>query len=395
MTQISRFLCCCLLSAGLVGGLALADAPYIDPADDEANFGPPGQDLFWTTAQKVAGFRNLEKLALTRAVEPGQRVYELPSRPADLSDFEFEFDGETIGIEEYIRRQNVAGLLVIKEGVIVYERYELGNSADTRWLSWSVTKSVTSMLIGAAIKDGYISSVDDRVTDYLPLLRGSAYDDVRIRHLLQMSSGVEWNEDYDDPESDINTIDWDTLSVYRQLKQKKRVAEPGAEFNYNTAETNLAGSLLRAAVGNNLSTWLGEKIWRPFGMESVAYWELSEPGGGEFGGSSLSATLRDYGRIGLFALREGVLPDGSRVLPDNWMAESTAPSPAYPYYGYLWWLRGGGSFAASGIFGQAIHIEPAHGLVIAQQSAQEVASQRSDWAPRIAFFRALRDRLAE
>lgn len=395
MTQISRFLCCCLLSAGLVGGLALADAPYIDPADDEANFGPPGQDLFWTTAQKVAGFRNLEKLALTRAVEPGQRVYELPSRPADLSDFEFEFDGETIGIEEYIRRQNVAGLLVIKEGVIVYERYELGNSADTRWLSWSVTKSVTSMLIGAAIKDGYISSVDDRVTDYLPLLRGSAYDDVRIRHLLQMSSGVEWNEDYDDPESDINTIDWDTLSVYRQLKQKKRVAEPGAEFNYNTAETNLAGSLLRAAVGNNLSTWLGEKIWRPFGMESVAYWELSEPGGGEFGGSSLSATLRDYGRIGLFALREGVLPDGSRVLPDNWMAESTAPSPAYPYYGYLWWLRGGGSFAASGIFGQAIHIEPAHSLVIAQQSAQEVASQRSDWAPRIAFFRALRDRLAE
>jgi len=369
--------------------IAHADAPYIDPADDEANFGPPGEDLFWTTAQKVAGFRNQEKLALTRRIEAGGAVFPLPVDKIDLSDFQFDFEGSVITLEDYIRQQNVAGLLIIKDGYIVYERYELGNTAESRWLSWSVAKSVTSLLVGAAIQDGYIESVDEMVSDYLPRLKDSSYDDVTIRHLMQMASGVEWNEDYADPEADINTIEWDTLSVYEQLRDKPRAADPGTLFNYNTAETNLVGTLLRSAIGNNLSTYLTEKIWRPFGMESIAFWELSEPGGGEFGGSSISATLRDYGRIGLFAMNDGKLPDGTQVLPDGWIAESTTPSPGYEYYGYLWWLRGEGAFAASGIFGQGIHIDPAHNLVIAQHGALEVASQRSDWAPRLAFFRAI------
>jgi len=369
--------------------VAHADAPYIDPAEDEANFGPPGEDLFWTTAQKVAGFRNQEKLAWTRRVEAGGTAYPLPVKKIDLSHFQFDYEGSAITLEEYIRRQNVAGLLIIKDGNIVYERYELGNTADSRWLSWSVAKSVTSLLVGAAIQDGYIESVDEMVSDYLPRLKNSSYDDVTIRHLMQMASGVEWNEDYADPEADINTIEWDTLSVYEQLRDKPRAADPGTLFNYNTAETNLVGTLLRSAIGNNLSTYLTEKIWRPFGMESIALWELSEPGGGEFGGSSISATLRDYGRIGLFAMRNGKLPDGTQVLPADWITESTTPSPGYEYYGYLWWLRGEGAFAASGIFGQGIHIDPAHNLVIAQHGALEVASQRSDWAPRLAFFRAI------
>jgi CubicO group peptidase (beta-lactamase class C family) len=369
--------------------IAHADAPYIDPADDEANFGPPGEDLFWTTAQKVAGFRNLEKLVWTRTIEAGGEVYPLPVIKIDLSHFQFDFEGSVITLEEYIRRQNVAGLLIIKDGNIVYERYELGNTAESRWLSWSVAKSVTSLLVGAAIKDGYIESVDEMVSDYLPRLKNSSYDDVTIRHLMQMASGVEWNEDYADPEADINTLEWDTLSVYEQLKDKPRAAEPGTLFNYNSAEINLVGTLLRSAIGNNLSTYLTEKIWRPFGMESIAFWELSEPGGGEFGGSNISATLRDYGRIGLFAMNNGKLPDGTQVLPNGWIAESTTPSPGYEYYGYLWWLRGEGAFAASGIFGQGIHIDPAHNLVIAQHGALEVASQRSDWAPRLAFFRAI------
>ncbi len=369
--------------------VAHADAPYIDPADDEANFGPPGEDLFWTTAQKVAGFRNQEKLAWTRTIEAGGTAYPLPVKKIDLSSFQFDYEDSVITLEEYIRRQNVAGLLIIKDGNIVYERYELGNTAESRWLSWSVAKSVTSLLVGAAIKDGYIESVDEKVSDYLPRLKNSSYDDVTIRHLMQMASGVEWNEDYADPEADINTIEWDTLSVYEQLRDKPRAADPGALFHYNTAEINLVGTLLRSAIGNNLSTYLTEKIWRPFGMESIAFWELSEPGGGEHGGSNISATLRDYGRIGLFAMNNGKLPDGTQVLPDGWIAESTTPSPSVEYYGYLWWLRGEGAFAASGIFGQGIHIDPAHNLVIAQHGALEVASQRSDWAPRLAFFRAI------
>ena len=138
------------------------------------------------------------------------------------------------------------------------------------------------------------------------------------------------------------------------LRQKQRIAEPGEVFNYNTSETGIVGNVVRSAIGNNLSTYLSEKIWKPFGMEHDAYWVLSEAGGGEFGGSSLNATLRDYARLGLFALREGELPNGSKALPEAWMAESITPSKGHSGYGYLWWLRDGGAYAASGVFGQAI-----------------------------------------
>ena len=371
------------------GSAAYSDAPFIDPADDAANFGDINNILFWTPAEKVAGFRNMQSLTPTRLVKAGADTYTLTNRDAGLSSFSFEYQDAKISLDDYIRMQNVAGLLIIKDGAIFYERYELGNTADDLWISWSVAKSVTSLLIGAAIHDGYIKSVDEKVSDYLPRLKDSSYDDVTIRHLLQMASGVEWNEDYADPRSDINTIEWDTLSVFEQLRDKPRAAEPGKHFNYNTAETNLAGTLLRAAIGNNLSTYLSQKIWQPYGMEFDAAWNLSEVGGGEFGGSSLNATLRDYGRIGLFVLGNGKLRDGTPVLPVEWMKESTTPSPAQPRYGYLWWLRGEGAFAASGIFGQAIHIDPVNNLVIAQHSAREAASLPSDWALQLAFFKAV------
>ena len=204
-----------------------------------------------------------------------------------------------------------------------------------------------------------------------------------------MSSGVEWNEDYADPEADINVAVWDTLQLYQFLNQKPRTSPPGKTFNYNTAETNLAGNLLRSAIGNNLSTYLTEKIWRPYGMETDANWQLVSDGEGEFGGCCINATLRDYGRIGLFALGNGRLADGTRVLPQNWMAESTAPSEAYAGYGYFWWLQASGNYQASGIFGQGIHIDPKEKVVIALHSARGAASKDSDWTAQDALFDAL------
>jgi len=321
-----------LLALVLIAGAARADAPLIDPADDAANFGAIDNILFWTVPQKIAGFRNMPQLTPTRSIAAGPVPYPLPYKPADLSRLTFRFDNSELSLDDYVRQQNVAGLLVVKDGFIVYERYELGNTAESRWMSWSVAKSVTSLLVGAAIQDGYIKSVDEKVSDYLPRLKGSSYDDVSIRALLQMTSGVAWNEDYVDPGSDINTIRWDTLGVYEALRLKPRVAPPGAVFSYNTAETNLVGTLLRSAIGNNLSTYLGEKIWRPFGMEYSASWNLTEAGG---------------------------------------------------------------VFAASGIFGQAIHVDPAHSLVIAQHSAREAASAPADWALQAAFFAALTAELSE
>ncbi len=368
---------------------ALAKAPWLDPCEDAAHLGPPGKFLFWTPEQQVAGYRNIARVFPTRVIAAGGNPYPLPLELRGLDDVAVQFDGRTVTADDYFVEQNVAGLLVIRDGRIVYERYGLGNGEHSLWVSFSVAKSVTSMLIGAAIQDGYIESVDENISDYLPRLRHSAYDRVSLRNALQMSSGVAWNEDYADPASDVNSADWTTLGLYQYLRNKPRQAQPGDVFNYNTAETNLVGTLLRAAIGNNLSTYLSEKIWKPFGMESAANWLLSEAGGGESGGCCISATLRDYGRLGLFALHQGQLPDGTRVLPADWMREATTPSKANPGYGYFWWLSGDGAFEASGIFGQAIYVNPKARVVIAQHSARAVASKRSDWMLQKAFFAAV------
>jgi len=372
-----------------VAASSVIAAPTLDPADDSSRLGSPDAFLFWTPEQQVSGYRNIDRIFPTRIIHAGDSPYPLPEKPAELGGVVIAIDGETLTVDEYFERQDVAGLLVIKDGNLVYERYGLGNDRDSRWVSFSVTKSVVSMLVGAAVKDGYIESLDEKVTDYLPRLKGSSYDQSSIRNIMQMASGVQWNEDYADPASDVNSADWSTLGLYEYLRHKPRDAEPGKLFNYNTGETNLVGTLLRSAIGNNLSTYLEEKIWRPFGMESDAWWMLSEPGGGETGGCCINATLRDYGRIGLFALANGHLRDGTRVLPDGWMNESTMPSEGYKGYGYLWWLRPDGDYQAMGIFGQGIYIDPAENVVIALQSAREVASSDPDWILQTALFQAL------
>ena len=280
-------------------GLAIASvstaAPFIDPADDEKYLGSTDNVLEWTPEQQVAGFRNSHRLTWTRNIEAGDSPLTLPYDKAALDDLKLSVDGESMTVSEYFDKQSVAGLLVIQDGSIKYERYGLGNTEDTRWVSFSVSKSVVSLLFGAAIHDGYIKSTDEKVTDYLPRLKNSSYDESSIANLLQMASGVQWNENYADPESDVATVSWETLKLYEQLRNNARVARPGYVFNYNTAETNLAGTLLRAAVGNNLSTYLSEKIWKPFGMEADAVWNLTEPGGGEFGGCCISATFAIMG----------------------------------------------------------------------------------------------------
>lgn len=380
-----------LISAAtlLYAAATLAEAPHIDPADDAEHFGPPQEELFWTPEQQVAGYRNMDKITWTRAVPAGNNPYPLPADLRDLSGVVIVSDDETMTLDDYVRTQNVAGLIVVKDGEVLYERYELGNTEESRWIAYSVAKSVTSLLVGAAISDGYIRSVDEAVSDYLPRLKNSSYDDSTIRDVLQMSSGVAWTEDYADRASDINQVTWATLPMYEYLSRRPREHDPGTVFNYNTAETNLVGNLLRSAVGNNLSTYLSEKIWKPFGMEHDAYWALTDDGGGEFGGSSLSATLRDYARLGLFALRGGKLQNGESVLPDGWMAESTTASEGSAEYGYLWWLQDTGTYSAAGIFGQGIYINPATGVVIALNSAWDVALSDRHVALKFAMYSAI------
>jgi CubicO group peptidase (beta-lactamase class C family) len=248
---------------------------------------------------------------------------------------------------------------------------------------------VTSLLYGAAIQDGYISSLDTAVTDYLPALKGSAYDGANLRDLLQMASGVQWNENYADPASDVGNYPGSNVVQFLDfMKNKPRVAAPGERFNYSTGETDLAGVVLRAAISNNLATYLQHKIWMPI-MESDAYWATHGFGGGERGGCCLFATLRDYGRLAQFVLNDGVLPDGTRVLPEGWIAESVAPSPADDGYGYFWWLNGDGTFRAAGIYGQGIYFDPEENMAIVVTSAWTAATVADAAQHRSAVFRAI------
>ena len=374
---------------------AYADAPYIDPADDHKYFGSPHNVLFWTPKEQVAGFRNSDKIFWTRKIHASDTVHSLPVAKVDLDDVEVKIDGASMTVNEYFARQSVAGLLVIKDGKIVYERYGLGNTEDSKWISFSVAKSVVSMLIGAAIQDGYIKNVHEKVTTYLPHLKETPYNRSSIANLLQMASGVQWNEDYSDPQSDVAIAPWKDDELLAFLQGKPRDANPGERFNYNTAETNLAGILLRSAIGNNLSAYLSEKIWQPFGMESDGSWNLTEDGGGEFGGCCINATLRDYGRIGLFALAEGRLADGTNVLPPGWMKKSTAPSRGYRGYGYFWWLMEKGSYNATGIFGQGIYINRKKNVVIALHSARPIAYDIIDKAWESALYKAITNSISD
>lgn len=330
--------------------------------------------LFWNTEQRRIGFKHIDQIFPTRQVTASEQPLELIPASMDLSGVSYQVDGGTFSLSDFVSMPAHIGLIVLLDNKVLFEHYADGNDRDSLWISFSVTKSITSMLIGAAIHDGFIESVDEPVVNYLPRLRGTAYENATIENVLQMASGVKWNEDYADPNSDVALAGGaNGIALVDYLAQLPAEGTPGATFNYNTGETNLVGAILRAAIGNNASTYLEHKIWRTFGMESNAHWVLGSEGGAETGGCCLNATLRDYARIGLFAMNDGVLKDGTRVLPEGWMRQSTTPSKGYPGYGYLWWLNSDGSYSAQGIFSQMIVIDPARRLVIAMHNSAPTA----------------------
>ena len=187
-------------------------------AEDWTGFGILENVLNWTPEQQLRGYRNIDKIYPTRPITASDDPYPLPSSPTDLADLRYEVSGDTFDVDRFFKRNYLVGLLVIKQGKVVVERYGLGNTPETRWYSFSVAKSVVSMLMGAAIRDGYIQSLDTVVTDYLPLLSGSAYEEVTIRDAMQMASGVAWDEDYTDPQSDIASTGGSVLDRLRYLR---------------------------------------------------------------------------------------------------------------------------------------------------------------------------------
>jgi CubicO group peptidase (beta-lactamase class C family) len=284
----------------------------------------------------------------------------------------------------------VSGLLVIKDGQIAREIYQYGNNRQTCWMSMSMAKSITSTLIGSAVKEGYIKSIDDPVTAYVASLKGSAYEGVSIRNVLMMSSGVAWDETYTDQNSDRRQLLEAQIAqrpgaLLQLMAKLPRAAPPGTVNTYSTGETQIAGEVLYAAIKRPLSDYLSERIWKPAGMQSDASWWLSAPNSVEVAGSGISATLRDYGRFGLFILNNGRI--GAReILPEGWVQEAGSRKQlkdGKPLdYGYFWWPIGPTKsspdprdvFSAIGIFGQFLYINPGEQLVIVVWSARSKPS---------------------
>jgi CubicO group peptidase (beta-lactamase class C family) len=347
--------------------------------------------LFWSIPQRDAAFRTMDRipfLVKSRVISADKNVYPLPKgAPLDVG----------IDVDAYMKDQRTAGLVIIQDGKIRLEKYGLDFSGDGRWTSFSVAKSFTSTLVGAAIKDGYIKSIDDKVSNYIPDLKGSVYDDVTIRQLLTMTSGVKWNEDYADPQSDVALFSAHkaepgvdvTVSYMRKLK---REVPPGTKWVYKTGETNLIGVLVTSATKKNLSDYLAEKVWRPFGMEQNASWLLGSTSH-EISGCCMQASTRDFARFGLFMLAGGRAA-GKSVLPDGWIAAATTKQAdigdAEFGYGYQWWTRNDGSYAARGIFGQGIFIDPKRKLIVASNSNWPQATDRqggNQGEKSVAFFK--------
>ncbi len=330
-------------------------------------------------------------------VPMGNKIHELPQ---GLPFAAFSAGGEKEkALEDFITEQKVAGLLVLQDGKIRLERYALGHSESNLWSSLSVAKSVTSTLVGAAIKDGYIKSVNDYVTDYIPDLKGSAYDSVTIHHLLTMTTGVRWNENYTDPDSDIAKFETDsiepgmnaTVSYMRRLPAE---AEPGTKWVYSTGETHLLGALVSSATHQTLSHYLSSKIWKPYGMEQTATWRLDRTGQ-EMAGCCLQMRLRDFARFGQFVLEDGRI-NGKSIVPEGWFDTATQIHvPLWPGagYGYGWWIFNGDSFEALGIHGQMIYIDPSRKLVIALNSAWPEAESNERHLAVANFVKSITDEI--
>ena len=353
---------------------------------------PAGEDflLLSPTVQAYA-YRNVDRMFATRPIRRGENVLEL-ERGREISP-RYRFDEKMHGVDAYIERANVAGLLVIKDEQIVLERYALGLEEDMRWSSMSMIKSLTSTLVGAALQQGAIHSLDDAVSKYIPSLRGCAYDSVTVRNLITISSGVRWSEDYTDRNSDVNRyskslgdkVPGGVLTLMRGLQPENK---PGTCFNYNTGDTYVLGCLISAATGKTLADYLSETIWSPFGMEFDGFYTLESVGGQEIGGSRAGIALRDFGRFGIFLQRNGAI-DNTPVLPPDWIDQ--AGSAAFDLdpnqnrygatgYGYSWWIDPDGSMVAVGFAGQSLYVNRKAKIVIVTLSCQPQPPFSSSYA---------------
>ena len=324
--------------------------------------------------------------------------FDLPSK--------YIFEGEELDLKEGLAHFHTDGLIILHDGKMLFEEYWNGNSLDSKHISFSVAKSYLSALFGIAVDEGLIDSIDDRVSKYLEDFVGTGYEDVKIKNLLQMSSGIAFNEDYADPNSDINKFSRATARdvPFRDFaKTLKNGREQGTYNHYVSLDTQVLAMILESVTNMPVREYLYKKIWSKIGTESDAYY-ITDSTGADMALGGLNATLRDYAKFGQLYLDKGNWL-GEQIVPQTWVAESTTPDADHLMpnaselssnewgYGYQWWVPGNPltDFTAHGIFNQFIYVDPVSNVVIAKTSSNHRFRSEREYskAAHIAIFRAI------
>ena len=340
-------------------------------------------------------FRNMDEIFTTRSVPRSGRVWPLP-RADRVLDFKYEFEGREYTPEQFLDRTYTNALLVMKDGRIVSETYRNNTNESTRFIGWSMTKSIVGLLVGCALRDRHIQSIDDPIVRYLPELKGGGYDGATIKHVLQMRSGVDYEERYDFGNPGIAARNHEQALVTNVVRFAdaartiKRAHAPGSVWQYKTLDTAVLGWLLERVTGNTLAAYSARQLWEPLGAERDGFFIMDgEPGvGREFSGAGFNATLRDYARIGLMMLNEG-RANGREIIPASWVRDSVRPAGGPgPGYGYQWWISPDAqSYQAIGLQGQFIHVDPTTRTVIVKLSYFPPGETPAD-AETVAFMAA-------
>ena len=340
---------------------------------------------------------------------PSSAPINFKSRKTISLPVSFNLNNVEIETENFLQRTDTSALLILKNGEIQFEQYWLTGGEDVQWMSMSVAKSFISALVGIAIRDGHINNIEEAISDYVPELKNSPYNNVRIKDVLQMSSGASWDENYSDPESDINR--WAKIfalggSFDEFIQTLSNDFEPGTINHYNSMDTQALGMLVNRATGKSITNYMTEMLWHPMGAVNEGYWLLDSEGM-EMAFAGLNATARDYAKFGELYRLDGEL-NGQQIVPKSWVKDSITPdgphltpgdNPLSDYplgYGYQWWVPEGGKgeFMAIGVYNQMIYVAPESNMVIVKLSANSSygTAEDSDMASEletIEFFRAI------
>lgn len=346
----------------------------------------------------VGTYSRFDEVAPASKVARGTAVRELKRASAEI-DLYYLYAGRENTLPGFLERNRNTGLLILHGDTIVAEHYQYDRTPEHRFTSMSMAKTVVAMLFGIAMEEGFISSLDHKAELYVPELRGHPYGETTLRHLLTMSSGVRFAENYDGADH-MAVLARKTFlrqgpgGVDSVLPFSERALPQGEKFAYSSAETQVLGLVLRAATGRTLSEYLSEKIWRPMGAEADASW-LVDGGGYEIAYAGLNATLRDWGRFGLL-LADGGAVEGRQVIPAQWVKAATTPeaphlrigkAARFNGYGYQTWLiDDDGRFALLGVRGQAIFVDPHSRLVVVHTAVHSSARESAPRGEQFALF---------